>query len=280
MLIAVTLTLVSPTAVTLPRQLGRASYAAALACLHDLDPALAALAHDGDGPKPLTCSELLNAPGRRDGTPIEAGKPYFLRLTGLTEAVSNGLAEALIARRPQLWELDRHVFTVTDVVCDAAQDGWSGQTTYEQLVAERMLGGSVPERGVMLRFAAPTAFRSQGMHVPVPLPGLVFGSLVDRWNAFSPVGLSPDARRFGSEMVALSRYRLVSRPVVHKDGALRMGGVGYAAYHSLSRDRYWLAVMHLLADFARFSGVGVQTTTGMGQVRRMRPAAPSGGSGR
>jgi CRISPR-associated endoribonuclease Cas6 len=39
-------------------------------------------------------------------------------------------------------------------------------------------------------------------------------------------------------------------------------------YRALGADRYWLGVINLLADFAFYSGVGVQTTTGMGQVRR------------
>ncbi|NJN81941.1 MAG: CRISPR system precrRNA processing endoribonuclease RAMP protein Cas6 [Caldilineaceae bacterium] len=99
------------------------------------------------------------------------------------------------------------------------------------------------------------------------LPGLVFGSLVERWNAFSPVTLSPEMRRFGEEMVAISRYHLQSRPVAQKNQGLRIGGVGEATYRALAGDRYWLGVMQMLADFALYSGVGVQTATGMGQVR-------------
>ena len=107
----------------------------------------------------------------------------------------------------------------------------------------------------------------------LPLPGLVFGSLVERWNAFSPVTLSGEMRRFGEERIALSRYRLESRAVVQKAAqqqrALRMGGVGRATYTALGGDRYWLSVMHMLAQFALYSGVGVQTATGMGQVRQV-----------
>ena len=99
---------------------------------------------------------------------------------------------------------------------------------------------------------------------------LVFGSLVERWNTFSPVPLSPDMRRFGEEVMAISQYNLRSVPVTQKNQALRIGGLGEVTYRAMSSDRYWLGVMHMLADFAQFSGVGVQTATGMGQVRRMR----------
>jgi CRISPR-associated endoribonuclease Cas6 len=106
------------------------------------------------------------------------------------------------------------------------------------------------------------------MTMPVPLPGLVFGSLVERWNAFSPVALSPEMRAYGEEVMAISRYRLESRAVEQKNQAVRIGAVGQATYRALAGDRYWLGVMNMLAGFALYGGVGVQTTTGMGQVRR------------
>jgi CRISPR-associated endoribonuclease Cas6 len=56
--------------------------------------------------------------------------------------------------------------------------------------------------------------------------------------------------------------------VVQKNGALRMGGMGEVTYVALGGDRYWRSVMQMLADFAKYSGVGVQTATGMGQTRR------------
>lgn len=59
MLIAIVLTLTSPTDAILPAHLGRANYAATLAALQRLDPALGPALHDGEGPKPLTCSGLL-----------------------------------------------------------------------------------------------------------------------------------------------------------------------------------------------------------------------------
>ncbi|RIK35422.1 MAG: CRISPR-associated protein Cas6, partial [Chloroflexi bacterium] len=50
-------------------------------------------------------------------------------------------------------------------------------------------------------------------------------------------------------------------------------GVGQATYVAVAADRYWLAVLQMLADFALYSGVGVQTATGMGQVRRVEKAS-------
>lgn len=102
----------------------------------------------------------------------------------------------------------------------------------------------------------------------MPLPAWVFASLLERWNAFAPVALPDEARRFAQECLALSAYRLSTRMVAVKEGGLRAGAVGEARYTATRFDRYWLSVIHLLADFALFAGVGVGTSVGMGQARR------------
>lgn len=269
MLIAIVLTLTSPTETTLPPHLGRANYAATLAALQQVDPALGPALHDGEGPKPLTCSGLLPTAEGQGNMHIHAGASYYLRLTGLTPLASQALDAAFLQKPPTTWTLADHEFTVSHVCCNADEEPWSGCTTYENLAATQLLQPSHLPRRVSLLFHSPTAFQSKEMHVPVPLPNLVFGSLVDRWNTFSPVTLSPEMRRFAEEMVALSSYHLESRAVQQKNGVPIIGGVGRATYTALGGDRYWLATMQMLADFALYSGVGVKTTIGLGQVRRV-----------
>jgi CRISPR-associated endoribonuclease Cas6 len=53
----------------------------------------------------------------------------------------------------------------------------------------------------------------------------------------------------------------------HKNQALRVGAVGRVAYAILQDD--YLLTANLLADFALYAGVGVQTAAGMGQCRRL-----------
>ena len=265
--IAILLTLASDTDALLTQPVGRAHYAEVLARLAAVDPALSAAIHDGAGPKPLTCSGLLNARATRDGTAIAAGQSYFLRVTGLTPPVVDGLAAALLQTPLSPWTVAGHAFRVLAASAEAGP--WSGRTTYEALAADHLLPAAAPDRTVTLRFASPTGFKAtEGMHVPLPLPSLVFGSLVDRWNAFSPVRVSPEMRRFAAERIAISRYSLHSRPAPQRDGSVRMGGVGTVTYRALGGDRYWVGVMQMLASYALYSGVGVSTTVGMGQVRR------------
>jgi CRISPR-associated endoribonuclease Cas6 len=271
MLISLILTLQSPKPALLPHHLGRANHAAVLAQLNRVDPLLGAQAHAGDdGPKPVTCSDLFGARMDRQGCHVGTGESYTVRVTGLTPSISQALHMAFIEAPPQEWTVTDHTFEVIGVTCDPHQHEWAGITTYEALAANELLQSGQPDRRVTLHFGSPTAFKSAGIQVPIPLPNLVFGSLVERWNSFSPVVLSPEMRRFGEEMIAISRYDLRSLPVSHKNGAMRIGGVGEVTYTALGNDRYWTAAMNMLADFALFSGVGVQTATGMGQVRRVQ----------
>jgi CRISPR-associated endoribonuclease Cas6 len=281
MLISLVLTLTPETPAALPPELGRAVYAETLARLAAADPALAEQIHTGDGPKPLTCSGLIPAerPGPDEGgrnpldsLAVRSGGRYYVRITGLTERASRALVVTLLDQPPPHWNLHGQTFQVLEAICDRARHAWTGQTSCEELAAGALARGERSEhwpRTITLEFASPTAFKSQEMQVPVPMPGLVFGSLVERWNAFSPVALDPDLRRFAEEHVAISRYRLESKPVPTKSGALRIGGVGQVMYTLLDDDRYAAAALNILADFALFSGVGVQTATGMGQCRRV-----------
>lgn len=268
MLVSIVLTLSSAVDQSLPQHLGRANYAALLLRMAEYDTVLAGEIHDNDGPKPVTCSSLMDAEMGRSGTVVKAGRAYRIRMTGLTGKVSETLLRCLVENPPATWLLDACRFDVMGAVCDIDADVWSGHADYQSLVAQNTFDKRYPEKRVTLQFYSPTAFKSKGFTVPVPLPGLVFGSLVERWNSFSPVVLSPEMRRYGEEAMVISRYKLESRAVTQKDAGLRIGGVGTATYRALTGDRYWLSVMHMLADFAFYSGVGVQTATGMGQVRR------------
>jgi CRISPR-associated endoribonuclease Cas6 len=267
MLIAIVLQLEAPVSVRLPLHLGRANHAAALRLIGSIDPALAAAVHDDEGPKPLTCSGLLGVMPGRDGVALRAGQACAVRLTGLNRTVGQALEEGLLrGTLPARWELEGVPFRITGATCDPTAHGWSGRSSCEQLAGAALVEGG-DGRTVTLEFASPTAFKSAGYTVPVPMPALVFGSLVERWNHFAPLRLSGEMRRFADEMMVISRYRLESRAVAQKNDAWRIGGVGTVTYRSMSGDRYWLGVLHALAGFALYSGVGVQTATGMGQAR-------------
>ena len=158
---------------------------------------------------------------------------------------------------------------VRQATLDPDEDPWAGCTTYEALSEDYLLASKAPSKRAKIWFAAPTTFRSGGHSVPVPLPDLVYGSLVDTWNAFSPVAVSDEVRRFAEECLGISRYRLSTRVVSGKGGSIHIGFVGECQYAALRHDRYWQGVIQLLTDYAFYAGIGYRTTAGMGQARRV-----------
>lgn len=274
MLTSLILQLQTPTDARLPANLGRASQAAFLRLLGQREAALARALHERDGPKPFTASNLMMGRREQGSLNLKAGETGWLRFTGLTKPVSEHLL-ALAGNPPPTIELDGHPLTVTGTTLEAEDHSWAGQIGYQALAAPYLLGGTERRsRYISLDFASPTTFRSQGNYVPLPLPELVFGSLLNRWQAFAPIALSPEIQRFAAESVLLSRFRLRSRGMPYKQGGIHVGFTGQATFIVSNQDRYWLNMLHLLAAFAFYSGVGYQTTAGLGQVRPGKPVGP------
>jgi len=291
-MISLVLTLRPRQAASAPPHLGRAAHAALLRAVDAADAALAAQLHDETGPKPFTCSTLM---GKRKEGAVTPDETYTLRYTALLPT----LTELLLTRfcpaggnggqrseigshrsevknpnsdvRPPMSEieLDEILFDVTGAATDPAVQPWAARTTFEELASPWLLGRAEPARHLTFQFTSPTTFHSGGRSVPLPLPELVLGSLLERWNAYAPVALPEEARRFAAECMAVSRYDLQTRPLPFKEGAVKIGMIGQATLAATRYDRYWLSLMNLLADFALFAGVGAGVTMGMGQCRRI-----------
>lgn len=158
-----------------------------------LDPTLAAALHDGSTLRPFTASTLM---GRMQEGRLDPAGSYALRFTGLTLPVSQLLAGAAQPGGPLApgahLSLDYQPFRVETALTTGHP--WASQAGYSQLAAA-ILSGEAPRRiGFLL--TSPTSFRSADRQVPLPLPDLVFGSLVERWNAFAPLAFPAKVRRY------------------------------------------------------------------------------------
>jgi len=263
---------VSPThAASVPANLGRATHAAVLRLIRDADPALAARLHDEEGVKPLTVSNLSGlGPGRL--TRVEPGRPHTLRVTLLTPELE-AIAASWTPEALGELDLDGHPWRVVGRATRPDEDPWAGATSYEELarpLIERP--AELPARWE-LNFAAPVTFRRRGMNVPLPMPELVFGSLLEKWNGFAPLALPEEVRRYAEECLAVSRFDLRTTASPTNGGALQIGAVGRCIYVAVTRDRYWQACITTLARLARYSGVGAGAARGFGQARLLGPDA-------
>ena len=243
----------------LPGWWGRAAHALLLELVARQDPALAARLHDENGLRPFTASTLL---GRFEQGCPDPRNTYTLRFTTLQAPLAEVLLRA--AAPGETLQLDYLPFQLLERWASPEQHPQAGSASYAGLGAARLVSEN-PERRISLRFHSPTGFHSAGKHQPLPLPEQVFGSLLERWNAFAPLTFPEEARRYAGECLAVSRFELRSAAVPFKEGGLRVGAVGEVVYTALSYDRYWMGVLRTLAAFARFSGLGAGTSFGFGQ---------------
>jgi CRISPR-associated endoribonuclease Cas6 len=272
-LLSLILTLRPTQPAPLPPRLGRAAHAILLARIDASNPTLAQELHDSDGPKPFTCSNLM---GPREGDLLSPEQTYTLRYTALTASVAEELQRLFTPGDLLTFEgLD---LSVEATAHDPEEHPWAGSDDYQALAARHLLPSQpVFQTTWPFLLASPTAFQSQGLTQALPLPALFFGSLVQRWNAFAPLALPADeVRRYAEEMVVVSRFSLRSAPGWERGRGMRIGAIGKVTYRALNRDRYWLAVLSALAEYARYAGVGAMTTAGMGQVRKLEKSTRPG----
>ena len=252
----------------LPQWWGRAAHALLFQVIQAADPALSAALHQANNLRPFTVSNLM---GRMPQGKLDPAGIYRLRFTALRSDVAAILWQAqqkggLLAAGSEL-ELDRIHFGVVEAPEGSHPAAWQAAASYQALSSAHLLAGQAPERRVCLLFTSPAVFKTKGAMQPLPLPGMVFGSLLNRWNDFAPLALPAELRRYAEECLLISRFNLRSRPAVLQENALRVGAVGQVTCSTINYDRYWMSLVHALAAFSLFAGVGTGTSMGLGQCR-------------
>ncbi len=277
-----------------PLTTGRAVHAAFMDLVSQLDPDLSDRLHDPSRFKPFTVSPLHSLSERRsDHFLVRPSNTYWLRFTSLDETLSH----LLLGLRPDDFErihLAGASFNVVAIIASSSAHPWAGQTTFDALACRWLEGDPSPPRKIHLRFVTPTTFISGDQNIPLPLPHLVFFQLAEKWKQYAPTPLAhmigrlvdehihspptaPDDAEISSDrswlalnrVIGLSRYDLKTRILdfaQYKQVGFT-GEVEFLVHESFSDEQTKL--LHLLADFAFYAGVGYKTTMGMGQVCKL-----------
>ncbi|WP_322488533.1 CRISPR-associated endoribonuclease Cas6 [Chloroflexus sp.] len=256
-----------------PGNLSRATHAAVLRLIQRADPQLAARIHDDDGRKPFTVSNVWGL-GGGSSVLVDPERDYHLRVTLLSTELEQMAAEWTPTQIGML-ELDGQPWRVIARANTAAEHPWANRADYRELAAPLLHRPDQLPATWTLEFATPVTFRQRGMTMPLPLPDLVFGSLLEQWNASADLALPDEVRRYATECLAISRFDLRSAAVPTSGGALQIGAVGRCTYRAMTGDRYWRACIAVLATFAFYSGVGAGTTRGFGQTRLVPAHRPN-----
>jgi len=237
------------------------------------NPVIADTLQTGDKLRPYTVSILFNSSfPSRDHICLTPEQTYTLRITTLWTPLTRLLLERFLPDiQGQTIQIADTLFQIENYATRPEDHPGANITSDTALIQQHTLHTDVIPRSLGLEFVSPTVFHSlHGLVTPFPFPALVFGSLIDRWNTFNEVRLHPDTRRFAEEGIETRHHRIhTNRVILDMDGQVRhiSGFQGQCHFSILRGDRYWQGVIHTLAKYAFYAGVGAHTTMGLGQVR-------------
>lgn len=238
--------------------------------------------HSTEGLKPFSTALLLNERQRR-AEYIRAGEEVTIRFTFLDDALYPLLARYFLSTLDLSFDLVRTELTVTRILTTPQSgEAWAGCTSFAELYAN----ASDTEKQFSFQFATPTFFKRGGgpaypdLIVPLPLPDLVFGSLLRNWNQFAPTSFLEAnlLKEICSHHLEMTHHRISSQLArlvfPREDGTYRTttfpGFVGSCAFRLVElHDQSIIKTLNALADFAFFSGVGAKTTMGFGVTTRL-----------
>lgn len=257
---------------------------------------MAAALHSANERHPFTVSDLFqNGP-----------QHYWMRVTGLTPALCQTIqhmAAALpgqVLAIPPRESVDESAWRARIETVVTSQHEWAAQSTYAALVERAWRSPRTAQ--VTLDFITPTVIKSVGVHHVFPEPALVFRLLYERMLKLDAFALpfQPEIlhlETFAQYFVEVRDHEIACArvPVKRSQATAFYGPVTYQVlsgnedfykralnrqskhgesglmliYQDIQRQRQgYQALVHLLADFAFYSGLGSFTAQGMGMVRR------------
>ena len=116
--------------------------------------------------------------------------------------------------------------------------------------------------------------------VPLPLPDLVFGSLLRSWNQFSQMAFldAPLLKEVCAHHLEVTHHRITSQVArlvfPQENGQYRTmtfpGFVGTCSFRLVElHDANIIKTLNALADLAFYAGIGARTTMGFGVAKRL-----------
>jgi len=255
--------------------MGRQTHAAFLKTVRESDESLAEVLHAPGMPiRPFTVSMLQGTPRARDGRlQLSPDETYWLRFTTLYEPIFERFMTRFLdgGGRPTV-RLGRAVLLIKEILATPEGHGWAGYDSWSRLVQ-----GAKPDDEIALEFSSPTAFgfgqKQWGKKVMVlPLPETVFGSLARSWNSLAPTPFQVDRKRlreYLDEHVVIKRIDDLRTQMLRFHRSYQIGFLGQITYGLMAGDETIRCQLNALADLAFYAGVGMKTTMGMGQCRRV-----------
>lgn len=242
------------------------------------DSPLAQQLHDDNASKPYTISLINGGKRKRDGSHHfgegdRADWRFSLMMQPAFEAL---LQKYLLDNSLPHVRIGVINFVIVDVFVSHEAHVDSGHISISELtqVWQQNLPDLLPKH-IILDFQSPTAF-SIGQDKETkkyrfrsnPDARTLFSTLRKRWVSLGGIDAGDEfdlwvAKHIEQKIIDLKqqKLRVENRNVT--------GFVGQVAFQHYGDNIHWLSYWNLLADLTFWTGVGYQTTRGMGQVRRL-----------
>ncbi|AGY58209.1 CRISPR-associated endoribonuclease Cas6 [Gloeobacter kilaueensis] len=252
---------------------GRHLHALFLSMVNAVAPDLATHLHSDTRDKAFALSPLqTRSPDEALQTfhtrPIPAGTSCWWRIGLLDEALFSQLTQLWLNLNPRhAWHLGAANLEIASILATAqSPQPWANSQTYSALFES----ASAEERYLSLRFCTPTCFRQNDYDTALPTAELVFGSLLKRWQKYSPIAIPWEVIELVRRQVFPCRFAVETRRVADQRSKF-IGCIGTITYEILGQvSPDLIRQINALADFALYAGVGRKTTMGMGMARRIR----------
>ena len=275
LLYSVVLELSAANTATIPATTGHLAHGLFLDLIKQVDPDLSSRLHDEPGYRPFTVSPLGGAKVQGDSISLQPGQACRLRVTLLDGGqLWQNLSRCFLEVQPIILRLGAAEFKLNRMLSTPTADatGWAGFTDWQTLAMTRA------RSTISIHFASPTAFSMGDRQFTLfPEPTLLWDSLLRVWNSYAPHILQIDKtalRAFIPHHVVVSDYTLHTA-TLHFPKYVQKGFVGTCSY-LVRQEGKEAAQLSVLAEFARYAGVGYKTTMGMGQVRAQDIQAEEG----
>jgi CRISPR-associated endoribonuclease Cas6 len=293
MLLSTLISLTATTSAPIFGALGRPAQAWFLNQVLLKRPRLAQSLHDGVDSKPFTVSTLLDRYGHphKAGDWLKEGQECWLRITTVGDELSDVFLTKILSKLPKTLSLYKMDFRIDGYTLNPREHSWAGETTFVEIAQDSQY--VKVSRETRLEFVSPTAFRSNGNDIALPIPGQVFRSLWQKWNAFCPEAMKlqelwPDFAEnciLVNEMTSVNTFHWEFAEGTRGAATGFTGTVGFTLLPKTKVNKKWQpywdgadVVMQSLARCAFYCGVGHHSTIGMGQVRSIQEKIISGKS--
>lgn len=241
------------------------------------DSPLAQRLHDENNGKPYTVSLVQGGkPGRDGAQHFDDGDRADWRFTLMMQPAFEALLQKYLLNNslPHV-RIGAIQFAIVDVFVSHTSHPDSGHSSISELSDGWQYPLDVLPKRLLLDFCSPTAF-SMGHNKETkeyrlrssPDAKTLFSTLRKRWVKLGGADAGDEFDAWVDKNIEQEIIQLQACTIHVKKRPVN-AFTGQVAYQHFGQDLRWIAYWNLLADLSFWTGVGYQTTRGLGQVRRL-----------